>query len=904
MKRWLLLTTLLALFTTWTYGQIVYEDFEGGAQLTWTSINGSFDGVVANPDPNAINASNDVGAYTNDPGFDFNFCLADLGTPLDLSVNNQFKVSIYAAAPTQVLLKLEGTGGFIEATKNIAVTNAWQEYTFDFRDAAANTGLTKILLVFAPGELGSSDTYLFDNLRAEPLGDCEGVPLVPTMIDDFECNRNATYGGGWDSLSVVDNPDISPENPTAQVGRFADQAGPGTEWGALVIDYQNDLDLSVNNNLRVKIWSPKVGDILFKLEGGLSPVKEIFQTVPSANEWVTYTVDFSSEAAASHKKIVFFFNAGVNGEPGDVYFIDEIEWTEAPDLPPLEDFEDGAALFWQPLNGNASAHGTFNGPTANPAPGGVNESDFVGCYTKGLSPTSTLQALLAPGFSLAGYPQLNLDVWAPAGSEEVIMRLFSPTQGNKDVTREITATEEWITLNFDFSEHEGITDFSSLQLIFDSGTAAEGTTYCIDNLTQSTSTVDPCEGIDPIPNIVDDYECQRNYNVYYGADFLEVINNRDLSTVNSSAKVGKFDDPANDPWAGLGYETAAPIDLSVFNQLSVQIWASAAVPVLFKLEGGSGAVTEVWQDITVTNEWVNYLIDFSAPAGSDYTKLVIFFDGGNEDPNANTYYIDNIRWRRLSYNGCVDDHETVPTTISNWKYFANGYLEAAGYQFEIIDNPNPSGINVSDKVGKFLRAGDALPFAGMYADLDAPIEFKDNRSIRIKVHMDHIGNVALKLEGSLTGAGVIEVPVENTKTNEWEEITVPFPTAEDDAQYARLTLFFDLGIDATGEDVASYFDDIVIGDGDCTPVNVFEMPQVEYFRIAPNPASSYVRIENAEIAEHVVILDAIGRPVVRMRTYGEQDVQLDIANLPPGLYLLAGYNQVGALVANGKFVKN
>lgn len=82
------------------------------------------------------------------------------------------------------------------------------------------------------------------------------------------------------------------------------------------------------------------------------------------------------------------------------------------------------------------------------------------------------------------------------------------------------------------------------------------------------------------------------------------------------------------------------------------------------------------------------------------------------------------------------------------------------------------------------------------------------------------------------------------------------------------------------------------------------MPQVEYFRIAPNPATTFVKIENAEIVEHLVVLDITGRPVLRLRTYGEQDVQVDIANLPPGMYLLAGYDQVGALVANGKFVKN
>jgi hypothetical protein len=43
--------------------------------------------------------------------------------------------------------------------------------------------------------------------------------------------------------------------------------------------------------------------------------------------------------------------------------------------------------------------------------------------------------------------------------------------------------------------------------------------------------------------------------------------------------------------------------------------------------------------------------------------------------------------------------------------------------------------------------------------------------------------------------------------------------------------------------------------------------------------------------------------VQNLRTNGVADLQLDIANLPPGMYLIAGYSQTGALVANGKFVK-
>lgn len=881
---------------------IAYEDFEGGADLTWSGLNGTFDGVVANPEPNFINSSVDVGAYTNNPAFTYNFALADLGAPMDLSINNQFKVKIYAPAPTQVLFKLEGTGGQLELIKNIAVTNQWQEYTFDFSSLAANTGISKILIAFAPGVAGSADTYLFDDIQAFPKGPCSGAATIATMVDDFDCNRNATYLNGWDSLHVIPNPYVTAANNSHNVGAFFDQVGE--PWGALVIDHENALDLSVNNNLRVKVWSAKAGTLKFKLEGGASGGVEIDKTIVDLNEWVTYTVDFSAQSAANHKRITFFFNAGVEPEAGDVYYIDDIEWIPAPALPALEDFEVGQGnLFWGPLNNNAVVHGSFSGGVANPNPVGGNTSAKVGCYTKGNSAFSTLFGILPAGFLLGSYPQLNMDVWAPPGSVDITMVLVSPTQGNKEVTRNIPATGEWVNMGFDFSDHVGITDFVAINILFDPGTTDQGKVFYFDNLAQGISTIDPCEGVTPIANIVDDFECQRNYTVFYGSEELEVVANPQLNTDNNSLKVGEYTDLANSPWSGLGFQSVQPIDISVFNQLSVQIWSPIAVPVMFKLQNGTGQATEIWSEISAPNTWEKFVIDFSAPLGSDYKEVVIFFDGGVSDPEEHTYYVDNVRWRRVSYNGCVDDHETTNNTISNWKYFANGHLEAEGYQFEIVDNPNPSGINTSAKVGKFVKASDGLSFAGMYADLDAPIDFKTNKTMRAKVHMDHIGNLGLKVEASQTGAPNIELSEPNTLVNEWEEITINFATADDDGQYQRLTFFIDFLIDPTGSDVTSYFDDIVIGDGQCGVVNTFEAPQVQYFRIAPNPAATFIRIENAELVENLLVLDATGRPVQQMRTYGEQDVVVDIANLPPGFYMLAGYNQVGALIANGKFSK-
>lgn len=883
--------------------QICYADFEGPG-LNFQGLDGVLTSPEANPGANQVNSSANCAKYIKSTAHAYSLILADNGTPFDLSVNNVFHIDIYATAPTQILFKLEGTGGGFEKIKNIAVTGAWQTYSFDFSAQAGNTGLSKIVMFFDPGVETSGDTYYFDNVCATP-SQCVGATLNADILDDFECNRNATYAVSWDSLYVVSNPNLSGDNSSPKVGKVYDAAGPGTEYYPIVIDYETPIDLATKNQFSIQVWSAKAGTLLLKLEGGPNPPKEVPFTIGAGdlNKWNTYTADFSDMAGKGHRKWVIFLNAGVNGQLGDVYYIDNIKVTEPAAAPPIEDFQDGIHLGWQGLDQNSGIHGTFAGPVDNPAPGGVNTSTQVGCYTKGAGTFSTLQGLTLLPFDLSVNMQMNLDVLSPAGvGGTVIMQLVSSTQGNKEAEAEITTPGEWETLSFDFSAFSGITDFQEVRILFNPGTAAAGQIWYFDNLRQSGITIDPCVGTIVIPTIADDFECQRNYAYGAGANQLKVVNNPFLTPQNGSLKVGEYKDPANEPWSALCLEYPNGIDLSLYNHLSIQVYGPAVVPMLFKLEGGTSPAKEIFVDLGAANTWSKFDVDFSSEIGKDHKRLCIFFNAGNENPET-VYYIDNIKWGRAGYNGCIDDHQTANTSISNFKYFANGTLEAQGYQFEIVDNPNATGINTSSKVGKFVKAGDGAPFAGMYADLDAIIDFKGNKSAKAKVHMDHIGNFAIKLEGSQTGAPAIELPVANTKVNQWEELAYDFAVAADNAEYKRLTLFFDLTIDATGTDVTSYFDDIVIGDGACGSVGVFNPIPAEPMVIAPNPVSNILYVENFHGVSRIEVFNQYGQRVASLDVTNEIRSEVPVVNFPAGVYTLTGFNQQGILLGNAKFVK-
>ncbi len=910
MRRFLLtLLWFVAIIATGN-SQVVLEDFEGGPKLNWQPFgDGTFNGAVANPpdsDPLGINPSAQCGSYTKSGEHEFSLFITILDQPLDLSVNNKFKIQINAPVATSFIFKLENTNNTKskEFRQNIAVTNAWIEYTFDFSSLQDVTDVNKIIIFFDPGVKTSTDTYLFDNIVALPEDECSGVAVNPEIVDDFECQRNATYGNpGFRDIKPVDNPDPSGINTSAKVGEYTDGPGP---FHAMVINYDNPIDLTERNNVRIKVWAPKTGTLLVKLEGGGSPPTEVGVQVTQLNQWVEYTVDFSNQAGASHRSLVFFFNFGVDEAAGTIYYIDDIQLIPKPVPAPLEDFEP-QKLTWESLQSNPAVFGTFNGAIANPDKSGINTSDNVGSYTKGSSAAGGLEAFIG-AIDLSAFPQLDLQVWAPAGATSFTMQLSSPLQGLKAVTRDITETQTWTQLSFNFEEFKTITDFEAVRLIFDENLASNATWY-FDNLRQGGATVDPCEGTVVNPLFVDDFDCQRNVETTTSS--LKVIPNPGPAGINPDPldKVGEYTDPIGQPFAALVYNYgAAGIDLNTFNQLHVKIWSPKAVPIGFKLEGGSSPAVEIVQNVTTTSQWVEYVVDFSAQAAANHQRLVFFFNFGVNNPDADVYYIDDIEWRRLPFKGCVADFETELTSLTNWRYFANGSFD--NDPIEIINNPDKSGVNTSNKVAVFKEATNGLPFAGAFSDPSAPLELGASRTVRMKVWATNANSFVMKMEGAVgTALNSGDVRAAYTTPGVWQELTWDFSKTQGGAdiavgsQYRRITLIPDIDNIPT-ETKLYYFDDITVGEGSCGgPSSIFDPVKVDALTVVPNPAIDQLTVQGAEKVRLFTVFNAVGQKMGYIQTNGVSNVNISVAYLNKGIYTLAGYDENGVLIANARFVK-
>ena len=85
--------------------------------------------------------------------------------------------------------------------------------------------------------------------------------------------------------------------------------------------------MDTHNKLKFKLYSSSSIQVLAKLEGGSAIEK--WSDFSSVNTWQEFSYDFSDSIDNENTTLVLFFNAGQNnGNPDDIYHIDELRWEE------------------------------------------------------------------------------------------------------------------------------------------------------------------------------------------------------------------------------------------------------------------------------------------------------------------------------------------------------------------------------------------------------------------------------------------------------------------------------------------------------------------------------------------------------------------------------------------------
>ena len=184
----------------------------------------------------------------------------------------------------------------------------------------------------------------------------------------------------------------------------------------------------------------------------------------------------------------------------------------------------------------------------------------------------------------------------------------------------------------------------------------------------------------------------------------------------------------------------------------------------------------------------------------------VFFDFGNAG-TGKVFYWDDVSF--LATN-VTPNYLALPLTFQSTTY-PYPFINFGGGSATVVNNPNPSGINTSTKVGRMVKGAPEV-WAGSFIELVNPINFSTLRTFKVKVYSPRIGaKLLLKVENATNGGIIFEKEVATTTANTWEELTFDFSAINAGNFYSKVVLIFDLGTAGDGSaNFTFYFDDITL----------------------------------------------------------------------------------------------
>jgi hypothetical protein len=288
-----------------------------------------------------------------------------------------------------------------------------------------------------------------------------------------------------------------------------------------------------------------------------------------------------------------------------------------------------------------------------------------------------------------------------------------------------------------------------------------------------------------LPITFDDAAVSYDFGTFNGATY-EVVDNPDLSGVNTVAsKVGAITNSGVN-WEGGAFNLGTPVDFSGTNKtIAVKVWSNTSAPVLLKFEGGVN--NERQNEVTANHGgtgWELLSFDFAANATKSYidgtqgvgepfvptgqySTIVLFIDGPGT--SAGTFYIDDVE-----QVGAAAANLELPINFDN-SAVAYDFGTFNGASYEVVTNPELSGTNTAaSNVGAVTNSG--ANWEGGAFNLDTPVDFSGtNKTITLKLYSTAVVPILLKFEGGVNAERQNEVVVNHGGTG-WEDLSFDFGT--------------------------------------------------------------------------------------------------------------------------------
>ena len=180
----------------------------------------------------------------------------------------------------------------------------------------------------------------------------------------------------------------------------------------------------------------------------------------------------------------------------------------------------------------------------------------------------------------------------------------------------------------------------------------------------------------------------------------------------------------------------------------------------------------------------SYVVYFGDVANEVATPLAAGAEVSHNYAAPGTY---NVKVVALS-GGAAQTEKTTPVTIydpfglpitfelTTIDYFFGTF--GNGQQFSIVANPDPTGLNTSEKVGKFVRGNEG--WSGTYSPLNVAMDMAQGQKIKVLVYNPDPALIGKKLNVELESGsianGIAILKTAFTTSGAWEELEFDFST--------------------------------------------------------------------------------------------------------------------------------
>ncbi len=456
---------------------------------------------------------------------------------------------------------------------------------------------------------------------------------------------------------------------------------------------------------------------------------------------------------------------------------------------------------------------------ANPQMNGINTSANVARMVKNAPEVwaGSLLTLMDP-INFSTNKVFRMKVFSPRIGAKVLLKVEHLTNGGIFFEKEVVCNvaNGWEDLAFDFRSINTSNAYHKVVLIFDLGTPGNGSsnfTWLFDDIRLTNQM--------PVSLLTLPVTFDLSTVNYEVIDFGNNQSNAAVDPTNASNNVKRtVKTNGAETWAGttIGAGFTSPIAFtSTRTQMSVRVYSPAAgIRVRLKVEDRNNNTQSVETEaMTQTaNTWETLIFDFANQSDGTaamnlsftYNMASIFFDFGVAG-TGKVFLWDDVTF--LSTN-TTPNYMALPITFQSTTYPYN-FVNFGGGLATVENNPSPSGINTSTKVGKMVKNPPEV-WAGSFIDLVNPINFSVLRTFKVKVFSPRVGaKLLLKVENANNGAVNFEREATCTTAGAWEELTFDFSTINAGLFYSRIVLIFDLGTPGNGSaNFTYYFDDITL----------------------------------------------------------------------------------------------